>query len=221
MDYLVHPLLDQSTTKSLVQKLLSNGSPWQDGKTTAGSHAAKVKNNYQLDRNSKLALESSKDIIQQITNDQLIKSFALPKLIHGIMFTRTTEGQGYGMHIDNAYMSTGRSDLSFTLFLSDPQSYEGGELDIQNMQNNKEIKLSSGHIFIYPSTSLHAVKKVTKGERLVCVGWIQSHISSNEDRNTLFGLDAGSKALLARYGRSPELDLIFQSYSNLLRRLGD
>ena len=137
------------------------------------------------------------------------------------MFSRTGVDQGYGMHVDNAYMRTGRTDLSFTIFLSDPESYKGGSLIIQTIQKSEKIKLPAGHILIYPSTSLHAVEKVTHGERLVSIGWIQSHIKSSEDRTILFGLDAGAKGLLAKHGRSDELDLIFQAYSNLLRRLGN
>ena len=137
------------------------------------------------------------------------------------MFTRMLTGQGYGDHVDNPYMSTGRSDLSFTLFLSDPTEYEGGELCIQTLQENKKIKLQAGSIIIYPSTSLHSVEEVKEGERLVCIGWIQSYISNNEDRNLLFGLESGAKSLLAEHGRSPSLDLVYQAYSNLLRRLGD
>ena len=87
--------------------------------------------------------------------------------------------------------------------------------------NAEKIKLSAGEIIIYPSTQLHSVAEVINGERFVCVGWIQSYVQNNEDRNFLFGLEAGAKGLLAKHGRSEELDLIFQSYSNLLRRLGD
>ena len=137
------------------------------------------------------------------------------------MFSKTNQGQKYGKHIDNPFMSGGRSDLSFTLFLSNKNSYEGGELCIQGIQEEEEIKLNSGEIFIYPSTSLHAVKEVTAGERVVCVGWIESYVKSEEDRNSLFILDAGAKGILSKHGRSPELDLIFQSYSNILRTLGD
>ena len=118
-------------------------------------------------------------------------------------------------------MPTGRSDLSFTLFLNEPKEYQGGELCIQTINKTEKIKLSAGQIIIYPSTQLHSVAEVKGGERYVCVGWIQSYIQSNEDRNFLFGLDAGAKSLLAKHGRSDELDLIFQAYSNILRRLGD
>ncbi len=137
------------------------------------------------------------------------------------MFSKSQPCHGYGMHVDNAYMKSGRSDISFTLFLTDKNSYDGGELCIQSIQEENNIKLSKGEIVFYPSTSLHQVKQVSKGERLVCVGWIESYIASNEDRNILFGLNAGAKGLLSQHGQSPQLDLVFQAYNNLLRRFGD
>ncbi len=220
MEYLIIELLDQDSARRITSKILSPEAQWEDGKNTAGSHAAKVKNNFQLSKASKISEDLSESIALEITKNQLIKSFALPKKVHGVTFTRASSGQGYGTHVDNAYMSSGRSDLSFTLFLNNPTEYEGGSLSIQSIQENKEIKLKAGQIIIYPSTSIHSVETVTNGERLVCIGWIQSYISSNEDRNTLFNLDAGARGLLSKYGRSPELDLVFQSYTNLLRRLG-
>jgi len=221
MEYLTHSLLEESDAMEIVQKLKAEESSWQDGKKTAGSHAAKIKSNFQLDRKSKLSLEIQDLIINKIISNPLLKSFTLPSLIHGVMFTKSLTGNGYGTHIDNPYMPTGRSDLSFTLFLNDPKEYQGGELCIQTFNKTEKIKLSAGEMIIYPSTQLHSVAKVKKGERYVCVGWIQSYVQNNEDRNFLFGLDAGAKGLLAKHGRSDELDLIFQSYSNLLRRLGD
>ena len=137
------------------------------------------------------------------------------------MFTQSLAGHRYGSHIDNPYMPSGRSDLSFTLFLDAPEDYEGGELCIQTINKTEKIKLTAGEIIIYPSTKIHSVAEVKDGERHVCVGWIQSYVQNNEDRNFLFGLDAGAKGLLAKHGRSDELDLIFQAYSNILRRLGD
>ena len=221
MDFLIHRLLEESLAEEIESKLTDQSASWQNGKKTAGSHAATVKNNFQLDRDSQISKQLTKKIIEEITQDPLIKSFSLPKNFHGLMFAKAGPGQGYGMHVDNAYMSTGRSDLSFTIFLSDPNSYQGGELSIQTLQGSQEIKLSSGEIVIYPSTSLHGVEEVKEGERIVCVGWIESYISSNEDRNLLFGLDAGAKGILAEHGQSQQLNLIFQAYNNLLRRLGD
>ncbi len=221
MDYLIHQLLNKSRCKEILEEILLDKSSWEDGKKTAGSHASLVKNNLQLNKESKTAITYSEEIMGLVQSDVLIKSFSLPKSIHGLMFTRTSIDQGYGMHIDNPYMKSGRSDISFTIFLNDSDEYEGGELSIQTMQESEEIKLNSGQIILYPSTSLHSVKKVSKGERVVCVGWIHSYVSSNEDRSILFGLDAGAKGMLAKTGSSPELDLIFQAYGNILRRLGD
>ena len=137
------------------------------------------------------------------------------------MFTKSTKGMSYGSHIDNAFMSSGRSDLSFTIFLSEKSQYEGGELLIENLNGENKFKLDLGEILIYPSTYLHSVQELQNGERMVCVGWIESYVKSIEEREYLFDLDAGAKSLLAKQGRSDELDLIFKSYSNLLRVLGD
>ena len=221
MEYLTQSLLSKSEAHEIIQRLKAETSSWQDGKKTAGRLASKIKNNFQLDKSSKLSNEIKEIVVSKIISNPLIKSFTLPSLIHGVMFTKSLQGNGYGMHVDNPYMPSGRSDLSFTLFLNEPENYEGGSLCIQTINETKEIKLSAGEMIIYPSTKLHSVGQVEKGERFVCVGWIQSYVQSNEDRNFLFGLDAGAKALLAKHGRSDELDLIFQAYSNILRRLGD
>ena len=220
MEYLIHTLLDQSKARYILEDLLKSDSDWQDGKKSAGSFAAEVKRNLQLNKASQKSLKNSQEIRDLIEKDELLKSFCLPKSIHGVMFSCASKGDGYGTHVDNAYMSSGRSDLSFTLFLSEPDDYLGGELCIQNIQDSQKIKLSAGQIVIYPSTSLHSVKTITKGHRVVCVGWIESYIASNEDRSLLFSLDAGARGLLAKHGKSEQLDLIFQSYNNLLRRLG-
>ena len=118
------------------------------------------------------------------------------------MFAKSTKGIGYGRHIDNSYMSSGRADLSFTIFLSSKDNYDGGELSIESINSEENFKLNAGEIIIYPSTYLHSVKEVTKGERLVCVGWIESYVRSMEEREYLFDLDAGAKGILANHGRS-------------------
>ena len=192
----------------------------RDRKKTAGSHASKVKNNLQLRRDSDLSIKFSGLITKKILSNELIKSFALPKKIHGTIFSKSTSGMKYGRHIDNAYMSSGRADLSFTVFLSSEDKYEGGALSIENLNSEEKFKLSAGEIIIYPSTYLHSVEEVLDGERLVFIGWIESYVKSIEEREYLFDLDAAARSLLAKYGRSNEVDLIFKSYSNLLRRLG-
>ena len=221
MNYLTYQLLIQDEIEILIKDLNRESQAWEDGKKTAGIHAAQVKNNIQLNRDSKTSKKYSQYIIKKILSNQLIKSFALPKTIHGIMFTKSLKNMGYGRHIDNPFMSSGRSDLSFTISLTNESSYKGGELVIEELNNEKEFKLKAGEMVIYPSSHLHEVKEVKEGERLVCIGWIESYVKSIEEREYLFDLDAGARGILAKNGRSEELDLIFKSYSNLLRLLGN
>ena len=221
MNYLTHQLIKPQEINLLKKNLTLKDLPWEDGKKTAGNHAAKVKNNLQLDRSSNISKKCTELIEKKILNDVLIKSFALPKRIHGTMITKSLEGMKYGRHIDNAYMPTGRADLSFTIFLNEKDKYTGGELLIESLNSESKFKLDAGGIIIYPSSYLHSVLEVLFGERLVIVGWIESYIKSIEEREYLFDLDAGARSLLAKHGRSDELDLIFKSYSNLLRTLGD
>ena len=221
MNFLTYKLLNTEEIKALRANLDSKNLPWEDGKKTAGNHASLVKNNLQLNRESEISKRFSGQIKKKILNNNLIKSFSLPKIIHGTMFTKLSSGMKYGRHIDNAYMSSGRADLSFTIFLSDKDNYNGGELFIENLNTEKKFKLNPGEIIIYPSTYLHSVNEVVSGERIAFIGWIESYVKSIEEREYLFDLDAGAKSLLSKHGRSDELDLVFKSYSNLLRVLGD
>ncbi len=220
MNYLTQPLLNSEELEILKTNLVKLESIWEDGKQTAGKHAAKVKNNLQLKRDSDLSRHFSRLITKKILSNELIKSFTLPKRVHGTIFSKSTKGMKYGRHIDNAYMSSGRADLSFTVFLSSKDSYDGGSLLIENLNSEEKFKLNAGEIIIYPSTYLHSVEEVINGERLVFIGWIESYVKSIEEREYLFDLDAAARSLLAKYGRSNEVDLIFKSYANLLRRLG-
>ena len=221
MNYLTHQLLSAEELSLLKINFNKSTLNWEDGKKTAGNQASLVKNNLQLNRESDASKKFSLQLIQKILKDELIKSFTLPKKIHGSMFTKSEIGMGYGRHIDNSFMSSGRADLSFTIFLSEKNEYEGGELLIENQNSEHKFKLNSGEIIIYPSTYLHSVQKVLNGNRLAFVGWIESYVKAIEEREYLFDLDAGARALLAKYGRSDELDLIFKSYSNLLRVIGN
>jgi len=221
MNYLTQQLLNAEEINLIKKDLEDETQNWEDGGETAGSHATLVKNNLQLNRNSEVSKKFSQLVNKKILSSQLIKSFSFPKRIHGIMFTKSSENMHYGRHIDNPYMSSGRSDLSFTLSLTNKNLYKGGELIIETMNSEEKFKLNAGEIIIYPSSYLHAVSEVNSGDRLVCVGWIESYVKSAEKREYLFDLDAGARSLLAKHGRSEELDLIFKSYSNLLRLLGD
>ncbi len=220
MNYLTQKLLTNQEIKSIKTNINKDEKLWENGKKTAGSFAANVKNNLQLSRNSEISKACTHVISKKILSNPLIKSFTLPKTIHGVMFTKSSQNMKYGRHIDNPYMSTGRSDLSFTISLTDKSQYQGGELVIETLNAENSFKLNAGEIIIYPSTYLHSVNEVKSGERLVCVGWIESYVKSIEQREFLFDLEAGAKGLLAKYGRSDELDLVYKSYSNLLRLLG-
>ena len=221
MNYLTSTLLDDEEIRIFQSKLNQNYDNWEDGKKTAGSHAAQVKNNLQLSRNSEISKSLSKLVIKKILANPLIKSFSLPKKIHSIMFTKSSKGMKYGRHIDNAFMSSGRADLSFTIFINEKNNYNGGELIVENINSENKFKLNSGEILIYPSTYLHSVEEIKSGNRLVCVGWIESYVKSIEEREYLFDIDAGARSLLSKYGRSTDLDLIFKSYSNFLRLLSN
>ena len=221
MNYLIHQILNSEELEILRKNLDKEDLFWEDGKQTAGKHAAEVKNNLQLKKDESLSKRFSGLIIKRILSNDLIKSFALPRKIHGTMFSKSKSGMKYGRHIDNAYMSSGRADLSFTVFLNCKNKYEGGALLIESLNSEEKFKLDAGEIIIYPSTYLHSVEKVIDGERLVFIGWIESYVKSIEEREYLFDLDAAARSLLAKYGRSEEVDLIYKSYSNFLRRLGN
>ncbi len=221
MNYLTYQLLNSDELEIICKNLKEEKLFWEDGKKTAGKHASEVKNNLQLRRDSDFSKKFSTLITKKIIRNELIKSFALPKKVHGTIFTKSRKGMRYGRHIDNAYMSSGRADLSFTIFLNSKESYDGGALSIESFDSEKKFKLDAGEIIIYPSTYLHSVEEVLNGERLVFIGWIESYVKSIEEREYLFDLDAAARSLLAKYGRSEEVDLIFKSYSNLLRRLGN
>jgi len=186
MNYLTHQLLNAEEINLIKKELDEATQDWEDGKKTAGSHASKVKNNLQLNRNSEVSKKYSQFVNKKILSSQLIKSFSLPKRIHGIMFTKSSKNMHYGRHIDNPYMSSGRSDLSFTLSLTNKDFYKGGELIIETMNSEEKFKLNAGEIILYPSSYLHSVSEVNNGERLVCVGWIESYVKSTEKREYLF-----------------------------------
>jgi len=220
MNYLTLQLLNSEELEILKKQLNEEELFWEDGKQTAGKQAAEGKNNLQLKRDSDLSKKFSGLIKKKILSNDLIKSFALPKKVHGTIFSKSKKGMKYGQHIDNPYMSSGRADLSFTIFLSNKEDYKGGCLSIESFNSEEKFKLNAGEIIIYPSTYLHSVEEVIDGERLVFIGWIESYVKSIEEREYLFDLDAAARSLLAKYGRSEEVDLIFKSYSNLLKRLG-
>jgi PKHD-type hydroxylase len=221
MRFRLEPLLSSGQVEELRQSLLVEEAPWRDGAETAGWHARSVKHNRQLEPTSALHQGLASALIGHLLQHPLLQAAALPVQLHNLRFSRCGVGEGYGRHVDNAYMAGGRSDLSFTVFLSDPDSYRGGELVLEDPGGEEAIRLPAGHALVYPSSLLHRVKTVTAGERLVAVGWIQSRIRSSEKRELLFELDTARRALFKERGKEEIFDLITRSYTNLLRLWGE
>ena len=218
MQFVIESLFNPEQVATIVELLQSNQEDWRAGAETAGWHARAVKNNHQLDRSSALHQRLATVVQQQLRDHLLVQAAAFPRLIHGILFSRTGIGEGYGCHVDNAWMTDGRSDLSFTIWLSEPTSYEGGELTLETGDGDRSYRLPAGHCLVYPSTLLHCVEPVRSGRRLVAVGWIESRIRQADQRELLFELDTARRALFARSGKDEIFDLVTKSYANLLRR---
>jgi PKHD-type hydroxylase len=221
MRFVLEPLLAPDRVSDLRQQLLAEDTPWRPGVETAGWHARAVKHNRQLDRASELHQQLGDTITSAFLAHPLVQAAALPLRVHGLLFSRSGPGEGYGRHLDNAYMAGGRSDLSFTVFLADPGSYEGGALVLESDAGEEEVRPPAGHAFVYPSTLLHRVDPVRSGERLVAVGWIESRVRSAERRELLFELDTARRSLFGLEGKGEVFDLVSRSYTNLLRMWGE
>ncbi len=196
-----------------------------DGKLTAGWHAKLVKNNQQLDNKTPVGQQLTEQIKSALNRNNLFQTAVRPRLIHSVLLSRYDAGMSYDRHVDNALMKKNdrmcRTDVSFTLFLTSPNEYEGGELVIENADDEKAYKLDAGCAILYPSTSLHRVNPVTKGTRLVAVGWIQSLIRNESDREILFDLETARRVIFTRDGKTAEFDLISKSIANLIRKWAD
>jgi PKHD-type hydroxylase len=195
-----------------------------DGKQTAGWHARLVKHNQQLDQHTVEASRLQTLVQTALQQNAVFQSAVLPQRINPILFSRYECGMAYGSHVDNAFMGDHprlRSDVSLTLFLSQPETYVGGELVIETTQGEQPFKLPAGAMVIYPSSTLHRVETVTAGIRLAAVTWVQSLVRDVTAREILFDLDTTRHALFSQYGKTQEFDLITKSYANLLRRWGE
>ncbi|ANV85285.1 Fe2+-dependent dioxygenase [Picosynechococcus sp. PCC 7003] len=188
-----------------------------DGKLTAGWYAKLVKDNQQLAKTTPTAQLLEEQVRQALQNNALFQTAIRPKSVHTLLFSRYGPGMAYGRHTDNALMNGMRSDVSFTLFLNEPDEYEGGELVIEGADSEQSYKLPAGTAIAYPSTSLHRVNVVTKGTRLVVVGWVQSWIRDAQKREIVFDLDVSRRSLFAQSGKTTEFDLLSKSVANLLR----
>lgn len=196
---------------------------WQDGRTTAGHLAARVKSNLQLPVDSPLAQKMGTLILDKLSRNPLYLSAALPLRVLPPRFNRYEGGGTYGNHIDNAlFVIPGtaikvRTDVSTTVFFSDPDEYEGGELIIEDTFGHQSVKLAAGDAILYPGTSLHRVNPVTQGTRYASFFWTQSLVQSDEQRRLLFDLDQSIQQLTADCPDHPRLSALSGTYHNLLR----
>lgn len=189
-----------------------------DGRATAGWHARMVKHNRQVDAGEAALGAMQKTVAEALAANALFAMAARPKIVRPVLFSRYEPGMEYGSHVDDAVMGGMRTDLSFTLFLSDPADYDGGELVIEGASGEEDIRLPAGSLVLYPSTALHRVAPVTRGERLVAVSWVRSLIRDPAAREILFDLDTARQSLYRQNGKTAEFDLLSKTLSNLLRR---
>ncbi|MFC4263418.1 Fe2+-dependent dioxygenase [Ferruginibacter yonginensis] len=194
-----------------------------DGKTTASSAAKEVKNNLQITPND-TALQQIQSIINTaLQQSPLFNIAALPKQIYPFVVSKYQNNQSYGWHVDSPIMGSPaiRTDLAMTIFLSDPNSYQGGSLMIQNDQNVVTLKPAKGDAVLYPCQFLHCVEPITAGERLAAVSWIQSNVKDSAQRQILFQLNQVHGALHEQAPHAPATNLLLQTHSNLFRMWAD
>ena len=196
---------------------------WQDGRSTAGHLAAKVKSNLQLPVDSPLGAKMGHLIMDKLGRNPLYLSAALPLRVLPPRFNRYEGGGTYGNHIDNAlFVIPGtaikvRTDVSTTVFLSEPEEYEGGELIVEDTFGHQSVKLAAGDAIVYPGSSLHRVNPVTQGARYASFFWTQSLVKSDEQRRMLFDLDQSIQQLTMDCPDHPKLSALSGTYHNLLR----
>jgi len=197
---------------------------WVDGRVTAGHQSAMAKDNVQLPEDSLVARKVGEVVLTELGKNNLFISAALPLRVFPPLFNRYAGGQSFGTHVDNAIRQitgTGhriRTDLSATLFFSNPDEYDGGELVIEDTYGIHSIKLPAGHLVLYPSTSLHHVRPVTRGARVSSFFWIQSMIRDDGQRTLLFDLDLATQRIAADAPSHPSAVQLTGIYHNLLRR---
>lgn len=216
----IENLLSEDRIREFRQTL--EASEFQDGKKTAGFRARRVKNNEQASWQDTGVASVQDGVLDAIKSNSRLVRACHPKRISRPLISRSSKGMGYGYHVDDAQIgavgSKNRSDVSMTVFFSDPSEYEGGELEIITPYGAAAFKLPAGHAITYPSKFLHQVRTVTSGQRLVAACWIESHIRHEQDREILMELDQVNQKLHALAPDAPETDLAFKVYANLSRR---
>jgi PKHD-type hydroxylase len=206
---------------------LLDGADWVDGRVTAGYQAVRVKNNAQLPEEHPVARQLADLVLAALEGNPLFLSAALPLKVYPPMFNRYQGGQTFGTHVDTAIRSVPKSphrvrtDLSATLFLSAPEEYDGGELTVEDTYGAHRVKLPAGDMILYPGTSLHDVRPVTRGARLASFFWIQSMVREDSQRAVLFELDTSIQQLAQAVPEHGAVIQLTNVYHNLLRRWAD
>ncbi len=195
---------------------------WRDGTETAGGIARRVKRNEQADLKTGTGPKVKARFEKAIQNHPVFLSAARPKAMSPLIVSKTSAEGGYGLHIDNAHMGKGaqriRTDLSFTLFVSEPDEYEGGELVIEHPGATEMLKPAAGDLVLYPSTTMHKVATVTSGVRLACVGWVESDFRDERQREVIFDLENLKASVQAKFSpESPEVLTLQKTMANLTR----
>lgn len=209
-----------------LRKLMTQAD-WTDGKVTAGTQSAQVKRNIQLPETTADAEAARLIVLKALNRNALFFSAALPKKIYPPLFNQYKDGMDFGAHIDNAVRTHAisgvhvRTDISCTLFIADPDSYEGGELVIEDTYGHQMVKLPAGDMVLYPGTSLHHVRPVTKGARLASFFWVQSMIRDDAQRTLLFDMDAAIATLRQNVGDNAAVIRLTGNYHNLIRMWAD
>ena len=200
---------------------------WTDGKVTAGTQSAQVKRNMQLPESSEYAEKARQIVLKALSRNALFFSAALPKKIYPPLFNQYRESMDFGAHIDNAVRTHAisgvhvRTDISCTLFIADPDSYAGGELVVEDTYGQQVVKLPAGDMVLYPGTSLHHVRPVTRGARLACFFWTQSMVRDDAQRALLFDMDAAIATLREQIGDTAAVVRLTGNYHNLIRMWAD
>ncbi|MBT3093734.1 MAG: Fe2+-dependent dioxygenase [Candidatus Thiodiazotropha endolucinida] len=219
----IDDLLQQAQLDKIDQILAQ--AEFVDGKLTAGKAAQRVKNNQELKGEPRQMELLIRILTSAMANNATFRSAVLPYRMADPIFARYQPGMTYGDHVDDPLMGFSgqrfRSDVSMTIFLREPETYEGGELVVRTTFGEKRVKLPAGSAVIYPSSSLHHVAEVTKGERLVALAWIQSYVRDPAQRELLYELDQAREHLLATAPDTESTGLVDKSYANLLRMWGD
>ncbi len=216
MTHFIADILDPPRLSAIIDHINSNPQAFESGAQTAGWHAKAVKNNEQA---KGAAANAVREIIEAaLLAHPVFKAASQPKHIIHSLVSRYKPGMAYGTHVDDPLMGGTRTDLSFTLFLNDSETYDGGALIIEGHDGDNEVKLPAGSLVLYPTTSLHRVTEVTRGERLAFVGWVRSFIRNTEDREILFDLENLIATLHASKADRALLDQTLKIRANLMRK---